>query len=246
MKKIFPNNIFQLLIIFLLLITCAVIAYQIDSHFLKKTLPDFKIAFEYIFTFGFPILIILYFNYKYRNYFPSLSSNKMGVLYYAIPLVILSSIGFLKIINNFLFPPHHFVNLYTNWGIMMPLLIGPILEEFFFRGIIQRGLETRYSTVFSIVTSSLLFMLIHNPNQYISALFLGLLFGYIYYKTNNLFILIILHIIANNVSTVFNYLQYLNPDTKFLTYSTYLSFILFLFTIYFYIKKHGISNSQNI
>ena len=81
------------------------------------------------------------------------------------------------------------------------IILGPIFEEIIFRGIFLRGLLFSYSPKYAIIISSVLFGIIHvQPFQIWGAILLGLFFGLIYYKTQNIIITIILHSISNTSS----------------------------------------------
>lgn len=80
-------------------------------------------------------------------------------------------------------------------------VFAPILEEVFCRGIILRGLLTHMSPSKAILWSALMFGLMHmNPWQAIPAFMLGLLMGWIYYKTHSIWIVILIHFINNGFS----------------------------------------------
>lgn len=58
-------------------------------------------------------------------------------------------------------------------------IIGPVVEELIYRGFIMRRLES-HGKVFAVVTSAILFGLMHgNPIQLISASLTGLVYGYV-------------------------------------------------------------------
>ncbi len=81
-------------------------------------------------------------------------------------------------------------------------LIGPIVEEFIFReailGYMLRGGINKWV---AIIASALVFGIIHlNPAQVPFAAAMGIIFGIIYYKTGNIVIPCILHILNNSVA----------------------------------------------
>lgn len=81
---------------------------------------------------------------------------------------------------------------------LMIVIAAPVLEELIFRGIILDGLLKRYSLFISILASSLLFGVVHlNPWQFVSAMVIGFLAGWVYYKTKNLALPMLIHF-ANN------------------------------------------------
>lgn len=73
-----------------------------------------------------------------------------------------------------------------------------IFEEWLCRGIVLRGLLTRMKPVWAIVISALFFGVIHlNPWQMLNAFILGMLMGYIYYKTGSLWLTMLYHFVNN-------------------------------------------------
>lgn len=93
------------------------------------------------------------------------------------------------------------------FGILSITLLAPVLEELLFRGAIQKGLLLRYKPWTAILTSSLLFGVVHlNPAQIPFAFILGLMFGWLYYRTGSLLPGIVGHVLNNTVATVNMYL----------------------------------------
>ncbi len=89
----------------------------------------------------------------------------------------------------------------------------PILEELIFRGIILDGLLKRYSPARAIFISSLLFGIVHlNPWQFITAMGLGVFMGWIYHKTHNLTLCVIIHFVNNLVATLM--MQFVNMEEE--------------------------------
>ncbi len=86
----------------------------------------------------------------------------------------------------------HFITLITL------SVSAPILEEILFRGVILRGLLKHYSPAKAIFWSAFIFGLVHlNPWQFIAALLLGGLIGFMYWKTNSIIPGIIIHFVNN-------------------------------------------------
>jgi Predicted metal-dependent membrane protease len=78
------------------------------------------------------------------------------------------------------------------------VIAAPIFEELIFRGIILDGLLKKYSPTRSIVISSILFAVVHlNPWQFIAAFVIGIFSGWVYYKTSNLTLSILIHAVNN-------------------------------------------------
>lgn len=83
-------------------------------------------------------------------------------------------------------------------------ILAPILEEIIFRGFVLRGmLQNKVNPIVAIIMSGLIFGAAHlNPWQFIGAGFLGIVFGYIYYRTKSLILCIFLHALNNILSFV--------------------------------------------
>lgn len=81
------------------------------------------------------------------------------------------------------------------------ILIWPIIEELFFRGLVLKNFLKKYSPLYAILLSSLLFGVYHlSVDNLISHIFFGILFGILYYKTNSLIIVMLAHIFCNTFS----------------------------------------------
>ena len=78
------------------------------------------------------------------------------------------------------------------------VIIAPIAEEIFFRGILLEGFFKNYKPAMAIILSALLFGVIHmNRWQAVSATLSGLLIGWAYWKTDSLIPGIVLHFVNN-------------------------------------------------
>lgn len=84
------------------------------------------------------------------------------------------------------------------------ILIGPVLEEVFYRRIILNSMLQKYNVYFSILISSLLFSIGHMDFDYtIVFLVFGILIGTFYWKTGNLYLTVLLHIFINFLTVFF-------------------------------------------
>ncbi|HZK26193.1 MAG TPA: type II CAAX endopeptidase family protein [Thermoclostridium sp.] len=90
------------------------------------------------------------------------------------------------------------------------LLIGVsagICEEVMFRGVIQRSFE-RFGKVFSIVITGFVFGLFHMDFQKLIGTFLlGVLIGFIVYRTNSLYAGMFAHFTNNSIAVLVNYIS---------------------------------------
>lgn len=76
------------------------------------------------------------------------------------------------------------------------LLLAPICEELFFRGVLFKALGENYSTWLTVVGSALIFMGAHGKLGY-GPFILGLLSGVLVVKTRSILPCVVFHIIAN-------------------------------------------------
>lgn len=85
------------------------------------------------------------------------------------------------------------------WGSLFALVVvAPLTEELFFRGLVMHGFLSRYSVRNSVLVSAILFGVIHlNPWQLISGVSLGLLLGWWFVRTRSLLPCLAGHALAN-------------------------------------------------
>ena len=81
---------------------------------------------------------------------------------------------------------------------LVVVILGPIVEELIFRGLVYRRMRKYFSNIPAVIMSSFLFGLIHfNISQGVYAGLIGILLAYIYYKKENIFLCIGYHMGAN-------------------------------------------------
>lgn len=97
------------------------------------------------------------------------------------------------------------------WSILMTVVLAPVMEETLFRGLIQGSISERDGAAKAILISSLLFGILHGvPQQVINAFLIGIILGYIYFRTRSLLTVIILHALNNGISYLL--LELLGPE----------------------------------
>lgn len=89
-------------------------------------------------------------------------------------------------------------------GALTISVLGPVLEEVMFRGAMQGYMMRRLHTPWAaIVTASVVFGVFHmNPVQVVYATMLGIVFGWIYYRTCSLMSVIVGHVLNNSIATL--------------------------------------------
>lgn len=84
-------------------------------------------------------------------------------------------------------------------------VFAPLFEEWLCRGLVLRGLLQKTSPAVAIVVSATFFAILHmNPWQALPAFLLGLLFGYVYYRTGSLKLTMLMHCVNNTMATIFS------------------------------------------
>lgn len=107
------------------------------------------------------------------------------------------------------------------YSLIAAVIAAPVLEELLFRGIILDGFLRLYSPKKAILYSSFLFGLVHmNPWQFITAMVGGVFMGWVYYRTKNLLLCILIHFVNNFIPSVASY--FLGPEMNIeLSYTEY-------------------------
>ena len=118
------------------------------------------------------------------------------------------------------------------------VIFGPIFEEILYRGLMYNKLKEISNAFIGVLISSILFALLHIPKYGfgINMFFLflaGILLSYCYEKTNNIYILILVHSISNFFIFLFNYVYF-----YFLIVIYFIIFIAGIIIAIQEIKKH--------
>lgn len=84
-------------------------------------------------------------------------------------------------------------------------VFAPLFEEWLCRGLVLRGLLQKTRPATAVIVSSVFFAVLHmNPWQALPAFLLGLLFGYVYYRTGSLKLTMLMHCVNNTAAVVFS------------------------------------------
>lgn len=104
------------------------------------------------------------------------------------------------------------------WASLLSVSIfAPLFEEWLCRGLVLRGLLSRMNPTGAICVSAAFFAILHmNPWQAIPAFVLGLLFGYVYYRTGSLKLTMLMHCVNNTFATVLSRIPALEDADTFM------------------------------
>ncbi|MFZ5967955.1 MAG: type II CAAX prenyl endopeptidase Rce1 family protein [Bacillota bacterium] len=134
--------------------------------------------------------------------FITILSYPVALFFNLIGLLLLSTLGQLEP------PPLPTADNLTEYLILFLIFAGSagICEEIFFRGLIMRGYE-RFGKEKAIVVSALLFGMFHfNLQNLLGPIFLGLIFGYLVYRTDSIAAGIIGHTTNNGVAVTLGWI----------------------------------------
>jgi membrane protease YdiL (CAAX protease family) len=101
------------------------------------------------------------------------------------------------------------LNVSNPYIIIVTVFAAPIFEELIFRGMILDGFLKRYKPWTSVILSALIFAIAHiSPLPFINAFMLGLLMGWVYWKTGSLWLTIMIHFVNNASASLLAYLYH--------------------------------------
>lgn len=173
-----------------------------------------------------------------------------------LPLVF-SAMYFLNVVNEMLDFPNWGEETFkmmskSIWGVLSMVFVAPFAEELLFRGAMERHfLKQGKSPAFAIVVSSLFFAVIHgNPAQIFFAFLIGMLLGWLYYRTGSIVPAVLCHILNNGLAVV---CMWYMPDvsTEEIVDSPFSFLVLMIVSLiifaasFFYARKHFPNGSSN-
>jgi membrane protease YdiL (CAAX protease family) len=123
------------------------------------------------------------------------------------------------------------------WATLLSVSVfAPLFEEWLCRGIVLRGLLRKMSPAAAICISAAFFAILHmNPWQAIPAFCLGILFGYVYYRTGSLKLTMLMHCVNNTLAALISQIPAFKDAETFMEImnpwayaGAYVAFILIL------------------
>lgn len=204
-KKAYPSigQAFGLVgILVLITIVVALPAELIRKNY-DKSLNSIINGVTYVITMG----ALLAFAIKMRRS-ARFSCKKVAPQVYilSLPMVVSFAVLMEPLVNAIPMPTeikNLFNQFLTNdiYTFLTVAIAAPLLEEIIFRGIILNGFLKRYSPTKAIIMSAVMFGIFHlNPWQFIPAFLLGLVIGWLYWKTNSIIPGIVIHFINNSLT----------------------------------------------
>ena len=127
-----------------------------------------------------------------------------------VPIVFFSFTGFFffLIFYNMIFYvlrismniPIEFTQMKYSFSFLLSgIFLSPIFEELFFRRLLAHHFLERYGFKKAVYYSAFLFMIVHNLNNggLLDLFLFGAIFAYIYLKTRNVYLVVVLHMLNN-------------------------------------------------
>lgn len=104
------------------------------------------------------------------------------------------------------------------WAALLSVSVfAPLFEEWLCRGLVLRGLLKHMNPTGAILVSAAFFAILHmNPWQAIPAFLLGILFGYVYYRTGSLKLTMLMHCVNNTFSLLLSKIPGLEDIESFM------------------------------
>lgn len=95
---------------------------------------------------------------------------------------------------------------FIEWVVLFAaaVILASIIEEMLFRGLLLKALEKRVEVTYAILFSAVIFAFAHPLPWLIQVLVLGLILGYLTWRSNSIFPSIILHCVNNAFALIFS------------------------------------------
>jgi len=189
--------------------------YLTEFHFVKM----FIAKNPYFLHLSLLIFIVLFFKFKIKQSITSLGFSTLdlrrniifGITIAFIALVFFGSIFFLlgkdpsslksvQLLKSITHPWY-----YVTFFFGTLVLLGPLVEEIFFRGILYSSYRRKYGPKIAIFFTTLFFVTIHIGGNYFEIIIFGIILTILYEKTESLFLTFITHASFNLFYTLFFY-----------------------------------------
>lgn len=147
----------------------------------------------------------------------------------------LSNIGFYNILTDNV--------IFFGSDLLFSVILGPIVEEILFRGILFNRIHRKFSLITAILLSSLLFATFHSYPAIISSFLFGITMCITYVLTDNILMPISLHMTNNLISMLVSYIP--NIESIFTCFEVIIIYILTIISLV-YILRFNINGYRTI
>ncbi|WKZ69115.1 MAG: CPBP family intramembrane metalloprotease [Melioribacteraceae bacterium] len=230
----------QVMFILLPALMFAKLVYEDVGTIIRFKLPTVKEVFAFV--FGLILIAPLLQSYLYlQNYLLNLLAQKIHII--QVIKNLLDSLD--KLVTETYSELLRSDTIFEASFIIFVVAVVPsICEEVFFRGYVQKSFEFRIKPVWAAFVTAIFFALYHfNPYGLIALFALGFFFGYSAFKSESIFIPLILHFLNNLIAIISffivgddEFLQATAADPADLGINTFFFlFFLLLFLVYIYI-----------
>jgi len=204
-KKAYPSvgQAFALIGVYVLI----TVAVALPIELIKRLVDPAYTSLLNVLTYALSMFLLLFFGIRMRKSIKfSWKWVSLPILLLSIPLILSLSVLMEPLVD--LIPMPQLIKDYFNsiiindiYSFLMIAILAPFIEELIFRGIVLNGFLKRYSPTKAIILSALIFGVAHlNPWQFPGAFILGLIMGWLYWKTNSLIPGMVLHFLNNSLS----------------------------------------------
>ena len=133
--------------------------------------------------------------------------------------------------------------LYALLLILATVIIAPFCEEVLFRGFLQQFLENHWKDITkAILITSMFFAAFHmNPGWIIQIYLLGIILGYLAWKTGSIFPGLILHSLNNGLALIMQNLHV--PFENYYTWRNHVSPLFLLLAVFLFFRGYKTINS---
>ncbi|MEG0601674.1 MAG: type II CAAX endopeptidase family protein [Mucinivorans sp.] len=182
-----------------------------SSVFDVSTLDDgLDVLLTYVSVMGLVVALLVSFkgvlHLSITSLTPRVDKINLPLMLLGLLLIVVSSVAIDPIVK--LMPESSLDVLYEMmgtgmWVILTGVVAAPILEEYIFRGVLQRSLVHHAPPVVGVILSALVFGLVHIiPQQMIGALMAGLILGGVFYITGSLTTVVVIHMLNNGLAYI--------------------------------------------
>lgn len=125
------------------------------------------------------------------------------------------------------------------WSFLSVAILGPIVEELIFRGVLFSGINRYVSGFWTVIITAVYFGLWHsNPMQVLYTILLGLGFGFAYATTRNIWFPMLIHLVNNMISQLPPSLENNENFVLMMIILRFVAIIPMLIILYKMIKKN--------